>query len=92
MAANLNGLTATMNACLDHTREHGGTLTRYPGGFWRVAGIGEPWFGTTTIEALTKRGFLVYTEWAGEAPRKFPVAAVIPPADDAVGQTSENPT
>lgn len=73
-------LSPTMQDAINFANEHGGTLTRYPGGFWCKSGLNgwtRPWFGTTTIEALVKRGRMEYTEWFEGSRAKFPVAAKV---------------
>jgi len=53
-----------MRAAIDCALEHGGKLIRYPGGFWSYEGWGlhhGVYFGTTTIEAIVKRGAGEYT-------------------------------
>lgn len=71
-------LTPTMQACLDFAVAQGGTIKRYPGGFWGQNGMNtqQPWFGTTTIQALVSRGKLQYSEWS-KGEHRFPVAASI---------------
>lgn len=68
-------LSHEMQWCLQNIKLSGGTITRYPGGFWRPDGEGKPSFGTTTIEALVKRGRLEYSEWKESHGRKFPIKA-----------------
>lgn len=67
-------LTSTMTDALDAMKKHGG-LKRLPGGFWirpsAPTFAGESWFGTTTMEALVKRGVAKYTEWTGDP--RFPI-------------------
>ena len=57
-------------------REGGGKLHRFPGGFWRVAAAHSAWFGTSTVQALVRRGAAEYTEWrrhgSGEG-SQFPI-------------------
>ena len=68
-------LSKTMKACMDFCRAHQDQILRFPGGFWGSRGGGDPWFGTTTIQALVLRGFLEYAEWKGNP--RFPIKAVI---------------
>lgn len=62
-----------MQRCLEQI--NGGNITRYPGGFWYPDGNGKTSYGTTTVEALVKRGALEYCEWKESHARKFPIKA-----------------
>lgn len=62
----------TMRAAIDHALLHGGglpertVLIRFPSGFWSHNGwrLHEgPYWGTTTIEAIVKRGAGTYSQW-----------------------------
>jgi hypothetical protein len=53
-----------------------GKLVRYPGGYWAAEHWERwitPWYGTSTIEALVKRGSCQYAEWKDGKAGKFPV-------------------
>lgn len=74
-----NHLTRKMIDCLFHLRTSGGSLVRFPNGYWARKGWSAwqgPCFGTSTIEALVRRGVCAYTLWK-EAGRvggaKFPI-------------------
>jgi hypothetical protein len=67
-------ITPEMRRCLERINEASGTITRYPGGFWYPK-EGMASFGTTTVEALVKRGKLEYCEWKEYHGRKFPIKA-----------------
>lgn len=76
-------LSATMVACIDFAREHGG-LVRFQGGFWTKAGAGwlgiapdAEWFGTSTVDACVSRGELAYSEYRDGRNGRFPIAAII---------------
>lgn len=90
----LSEMSATMAACLAFIEaarnEHGGKIVRFPGGYWTHAGCDRngrrpsQYFGTPTIEALVKRGWLRYSRWqeatAPARSRSFPVEAeIVPP-------------
>lgn len=74
-------LSDEMKAALEYIKEHGGTIKRYPGGFWQSLewlNRERRFFGTTTIEALVKRGKLEYSEWKpGWGTSKFPIEAKV---------------
>ena len=67
--------------------EHGGTLERLPGGFWTYPGVrlldldhsGFPeWYvNASTVEALIKRGDLIYTKWRQSGGVRLPIAAAV---------------
>jgi hypothetical protein len=73
-------LSPTMQSAVDHARQHGGCLVRYPGGFWCRDGLmdhANPWWGTSTVQALVSRGVMTYTEWKETVRSRFPVRAAI---------------
>jgi hypothetical protein len=76
-------LSPTMKECADRIRSHCGVIVRYPGGFWCVENTaGEtvaPTYGTTTVEALVKRGVLQYCEWRENRNGRFPTRARMTP-------------
>ena len=54
-----------MLSLLDFIKEHGDTIERYPGGFWRVKWGLKGW-GTTSIEALVRERqpqYFSYADW-----------------------------
>jgi hypothetical protein len=61
--------------------DHGGKLIKFSGGYWtfpdcpRSGGLPTEYYGTTTIEALVRRGRLQYTEWINGRRLRFPVVA-----------------
>ena len=72
-------LTPTMRQAVDHARQHGGILERFPGGYWSEPGRtqwnlgGAVTFGTSTIAGLVARGVAEYTEWKEGRSGNFPV-------------------
>lgn len=76
-------LSDTMSAALMVAREHGGKLTRLPGGFWTFDGCPRnnntplTFFGTTTIKGLVWRGHMEFTQWRRKTKQHdpFPVEA-----------------
>lgn len=85
MSANLK-LSPEMQRALNHAMEsEGAKLVRLPGGYWTHAGAKmngsspEWWCGTTTIEALVKRGKLTYSAWQERRNNRgrFPVEASV---------------
>lgn len=75
-------LSPTMQACVEYAQQHGGKLARYPGGFWCRAGLetwASPWFGTSTVEALVKRGVAEYTRRKDGKHGGFPIEVTIKP-------------
>lgn len=79
-------LTKTMKAALKFSHKHDRKLTRHPGGFWmgkQFSRYGES-YGTPTVEALVRRGFMHYTAWQEGRSGGFPIEAeldikVLPP-------------
>jgi hypothetical protein len=59
-------LSPTQQAAVEHAKANGGALHRKPGGFWASETWTMPgdglWFGTTTVEALVRKGIGKYTE------------------------------
>lgn len=69
-------LSPTMRDAMKYANDEcGGKLKRFPGGFWCSTGEGYhyPWWGTSTIEALVKRGVATYTEWYEGQRARFPI-------------------
>lgn len=68
-----------MQKVADGMRNHGGEIHRYPGGFWHChdqTGRATPVsHGTSTVEALVRRGVAEYCDWKGNAAGRFPVKA-----------------
>lgn len=61
-------------------QENGGKLVRHAGGFWcGKNGRGGRTFGTSTAQALVKRGAAEYTDWKESWGRKFPIELTIKP-------------
>lgn len=85
-------LSPTMLEALSLAKEGGGKLHRLPGGFWTIEGelrhayngVPHRYTGSSTIEALRKRGFLAYTKMQASKGRSmFPIEiTLIPPAGD----------
>lgn len=79
--------TPTMQAAIDHALLHGGgisertVLVRFPGGFWSHVGwrLHEgPYWGTTTIEGIVRRGGGEYTGWQTRKDgSKFPIEMTV---------------
>jgi hypothetical protein len=62
-------LSPTMQAAMAEIKQHG-ALERMPGGFWARPDAGwngsapnAPWWGTSTVQALTARDVAQYTKW-----------------------------
>ena len=75
-----SALSATMLDAVKHANKHGGSLVRYPGGFWCRDGLRDrayPWWGTPTVQALVNRGVAEYSEWKETAHSRFPVRATM---------------
>jgi hypothetical protein len=73
-------LSPTMRQCVEFMRLNGNAIHRHPGGFW--AGLSwrlheGPHFGTSTVHALTLRGFAQYTEHQDGRSGRFPITAVL---------------
>ncbi len=74
-------VTQTQIRCLRFMQQNGAEIHRHPGGYWSTSdwrhnGIS---FGTSTIEGLSKRGLIKYTEWKkhGHGDGQFPIKAEI---------------
>lgn len=83
-------LSPTMRALVDYMRSHGNAIHRHLGGFWAR----EDWtlhrgesFGTTSIEALVKRGVAQYTIWQQNrrGTSRFPIKAELTAPDSSDG-------
>lgn len=70
-------LSPEMVNCLEYATAGGGTIIRFPGGFWRTDRQSPVSYGTPTIAALVKRGKMDYSEWKEGRNGRFPVAATI---------------
>ena len=71
-------LTPVMRACLAFMAKNDGSIERHPGGFWCGQVYNAPQsFGTSTVEALVKRGLIEYVEWHDGRRGRFPVRARI---------------
>lgn len=70
-------LTPTMLELVKYMKENGGVIHRHPGGFWAREGYGylSHSFGTSSVEALVKRGVATYTEWKDGKSGRFPIVA-----------------
>ena len=76
----MGDLSETMQGALAHAKANGGSLVRYPDGFWCRDGLMDhavPWWGTSTVQALVKRGVMQYSEWRESANTRFPIRASI---------------
>lgn len=77
-------VSETMQAALAYADQHGGKLTRYPGGFWTHDGAYKntaypKTFGSSTIAALVLRGRMRYSRWQESSRQfgRFPIEAEI---------------
>jgi hypothetical protein len=68
-----------MSALCEWIKERGGIITRFPGGFWTVEPWGQKTWGTSSVEALVKRGVLEYCEWKENRNGRFPIRARMTP-------------
>ncbi len=69
-------LTPKMLKAIDRMKAHGNKFVRYPGGYWAANDWHRwhgPCFGTSTIEALVRRGIAEYTEWRDGHNGRFPI-------------------
>jgi RimJ/RimL family protein N-acetyltransferase len=67
-------LSVEMKQVIDFMRLHGGKIHRHGGYWWRerLDGMG---FGTSTINALERRGCIRYTEYKRGRGGEFPILA-----------------
>lgn len=73
-------ISKKMQQAMLYALANGGKLCRYRGGFWAKENWRKgqyPWFGTSTIKALVKRGLMSYTEWREGRKGPFPIVAVV---------------
>jgi hypothetical protein len=74
-------ISPKMLEVIAHMKRHGGKLHRYAGGYWADADwypYHGPCFGTSTIEAIVRRGYAAYTVWVdGRSGNKFPIEAML---------------
>lgn len=77
-------VSPTMQAAYEYAMANGGVLVRFPGGYhqpveWKIdtlERVSEAW-GTSTIEALVKRGYARYTKWQDGRRGPFPIEATM---------------
>lgn len=75
-----NDLSPEMARAVAFASGHGWKIVRHPGGFWGAADFVQhksPWFSTTTIQALVRRGAAEYTQWKTNLNGRFPIEATI---------------
>jgi hypothetical protein len=72
-------VSRSMQQCIESMRTHGNTIERFPGGFWRCEAGGGYSFGTSTVEALIKRGIAEYVQWQPGRNGPFPIKAALKP-------------
>lgn len=77
-------LSPTMIQALQAIRAGSGTVRKMPPNVrfhgcscWEVEGVNGALFGTSTIQALVDRGYLMYTEWVNGKTKIWPVKAEI---------------
>jgi hypothetical protein len=87
-----DGLSPTMREALLYAATFGGAVHRHAGGFWSREdwpGKGEGHFGSSTIQALVARGFLVFDVWKDRkhtrsaAAMRFPIRSSLSDAGKA---------
>lgn len=87
----MSELSPKMLAAVEFAQRHGGSLARFPGGFWRQADA-DPWdvrgssFGSSTVHALVTRGVADYTEWKDGRNGRFPVRMTLRPSPTPANQ------
>ena len=71
-------MTPVMSALLLDMRRGVGQVYRAPGGFWyqNTRQI-PPSYGTSTVEAIVKRGYATYDEWKAGRHGAFPIRATL---------------
>jgi hypothetical protein len=77
-AQDAENLSKRMQVAVQWAKEHAGTFWRHPGGYWgseRFYDHHGVWFGTSTIEALVKRGVAEYSAWQEGRNGRFPIQA-----------------
>ena len=71
-------LSAVMRDCYEYAKQNGGILMRVPGSFhqpvkWMLANQEGQFFGSSTVEALVKRGYAEYSMWRMGRRGEFPI-------------------
>jgi len=70
-------LSPKMISAIKHMARNENTMVRFPGGYWARRGWSAwngPCFGTSTIEAIVRRGYAEYTVWKdGRGNTRFPI-------------------
>ena len=69
-------LSPEMQLAFDAAKANGGKLIRFPGGFWyghAAPKLNDRSFGTTTANALVRRGFANWSAWQKNARGEFPI-------------------
>jgi hypothetical protein len=75
-------LSTNMQLALECARAGGGSLHRWPGGYWYnhkppLHAMATS-YGTTTVHALVERGAMIYTKMQAGRSGPFPIEASIP--------------
>ena len=73
-------LSQMMQKAIGQMRKHNNKLVRLPGGWWLGEGVSRfqgPMFGTSTVEALVKRGLAEYTTWKDGRNGAFPIECML---------------
>lgn len=68
-------LSPKMISAIKHMARNENTMVRFPGGYWARRGWSAwngPCFGTSTIEAIVRRGYAEYTVWK-DGRTRFPI-------------------
>lgn len=75
-----SALSRTMREVIEQMKMSDGEIYREPGGFWRIKNVAVTWWGTSTVEALVKRGALEYCDYQQRrGGGSFPIRARIAP-------------
>lgn len=79
-------LSKTMRDCYEYAKGNGGILTRFPGSFhqpvkWMLASQERQFFGSSTVEALVKRGYAEYSKWRMGRRGEFPIEVTMKDKD-----------
>jgi hypothetical protein len=65
-------------SAIQYARAKDGNFYRVAGGYWYFDKYrNSQYVGTTTVEAIVKRGIATYTEWKQGRFRTFPVKATL---------------
>jgi hypothetical protein len=74
-------LSETMKGLVEFMKRNENKIHRHPGGFWSkkewASWRGELSYGTSSVDALVKRGVAQYSNWQEGRSGRFPIEATL---------------